>query len=444
MLKFLWTVICAGFIYLSVFVFGSNLLSQLNTWYLAKSWQATNATILDVKLIETKRKSTDSEGRETTKTDYSLDLKYQYSVMGKEWIGSKLSVMNLGRSAASGNYARQKYSELNRAKQTNSPVTVWFNSERPSQSVLDRDLRVMSVLGQIFAILFMGSIGIVGVYFFVRYTLLGRTQPESSSQVLLIFKFVLIGICGGATLTAIAAVVSGDLKGVAALIFPGFIVPVWIEASKHFKQEKREKEKLAESGYKNGDKSTERIKARPHGFATHIYLSVFIFLILAPVLYSEFISNSMFTWVSYLIAAITLLPLYMLSKALLKAIAYAKFGKLWLVTEERKITSGKRIQARIEGEPLERPSQIKLELMSDIQVKPSLNETISYRMLNEELHVVYVDTTHPNCLKFEFEIPNELAAQARETDSKLDVWLRLTLHRGKFTQIGYVFDDLLE
>ncbi len=99
-----------------------------------------------------------------------LGREYRYSIDGREYVGTQLGVGGEAR-ASFGNFIEDTVAFLDEARQANRTVTVYVNPDKPSQSVVDRDVQAGYMVGMSFLLAFCGSfaLGALAIILYVWY-----------------------------------------------------------------------------------------------------------------------------------------------------------------------------------------------------------------------------------------------------------------------------------
>jgi hypothetical protein len=121
---------------------GTKNLPYLKQWIDAKSWIATPAQVIRVKLPN-KQGQTVAEGS------------YRYDFDGKSYIGSNLGL----QYGALRDYHWSVAAQLQEALNQTESISVWVNPKQPSESIVDRQLRFATYLIELLFALFFFSTG---------------------------------------------------------------------------------------------------------------------------------------------------------------------------------------------------------------------------------------------------------------------------------------------
>lgn len=117
-------------------------------WQQAKSWIEIPAKIVQAQLIS----SRGSKGG----TSYRATAQYQYTIDGKQYTGTSVSIMG-GGSDNIGTFQRDAYRELEGYRRSGRPFHCYVNPKNPSQAYLYRTMRWGMVLfSSIFGLIFAG------------------------------------------------------------------------------------------------------------------------------------------------------------------------------------------------------------------------------------------------------------------------------------------------
>ncbi|TWT94909.1 DUF3592 domain-containing protein [Neorhodopirellula pilleata] len=130
---------------------GLNAWSVWN-WFRARSWNATDATVVSVELRS--QSSTGPRGRSSSST--KLFAEYEY-----EWEGTKVkctSVSPFNNIEIFKTHKRKLTSALGTARRQGKTVTCYVNPDNPHEAFLEREFRWASFAAfSTFTIVFMGS-----------------------------------------------------------------------------------------------------------------------------------------------------------------------------------------------------------------------------------------------------------------------------------------------
>jgi hypothetical protein len=93
----------------------------------SQSWQATRGTVIESRIE--KHTSTDGDGEEST--SYTPVVLYKYTILEKEYTGDRINfgAKNTNRNPATQTVTRYK---------VGAQVMVYYNPDKPGQSVLER------------------------------------------------------------------------------------------------------------------------------------------------------------------------------------------------------------------------------------------------------------------------------------------------------------------
>ncbi len=437
MFRLLWIVLCCVFTWVAYLIF-QNIQTTAQNWYEAKSWQTTTAAISALNLNVTTSIDSDSDGRSYESKTYTLTTHYHYKVGGKSFSNTRVSFFENEDSDSYG-YNNKMYARLNALKKDNKPVSIWYNPENPRLAVIDRDLQFSSISVPLLFFFLTASLGISGLYFQAKRLLKDKDknqEPDSRAYTYPLL-IMLVFFCVLSVIIAVSSFLSGDLKGLVALIFPAFIVPVWIEFSRH----KKRKEKLKNKRKQLNSQAKNAIKGDSQGYATSIYIAIFILLLSCPIAYQEATSLSQYSYVSYLIFCFPIFGGLILLNAVIKASAYASSGDFYLTTSPTPATLGQRTRGRIEVLDMNPPSHVELSLMA-FQVEKMAGASSSLELVRETLEYQFHSDSQPNYFDFEFTLPNIEKQRVEGATLKIDATLKLTLKTKLGIKVSYLFRDL--
>ncbi len=121
----------------------------------AASWKPVPVKILEAELVA--HRGDDS-------TSYSVKARYKYKVDGKEYTGERVSP-EMGSS--SGSHHRRHFNVLEKHRASGESFSAWVNPENPSESMLFKEISVMTwallPFGMLFALVGLG-VSSAGVY----------------------------------------------------------------------------------------------------------------------------------------------------------------------------------------------------------------------------------------------------------------------------------------
>jgi len=123
----------------------AKMFGMLDTWRLTRGWVEVDATVVNADL----KTHTGSDS-----TTYKVTARYRYRFDGRDYEGTHIGLDDQG-SDNIGDWHRDHYRQLTRARDTRQPIRVWVDPGAPANAVVDRELRWPKVLFLIpFATLF--------------------------------------------------------------------------------------------------------------------------------------------------------------------------------------------------------------------------------------------------------------------------------------------------
>ena len=105
-----------------LFVAQQTVIPTYLSWLAMQDWRATSAVLLSV-----------------SGSENSTEASYRYQVDGVEYQGDRVYVAEFNDNI--GSYHQDFYQRLRQMKEQGVPVSIWFDSDSPGQSVIDRDMR---------------------------------------------------------------------------------------------------------------------------------------------------------------------------------------------------------------------------------------------------------------------------------------------------------------
>jgi hypothetical protein len=138
-----------------IFVFSS--IPMLQEWHAAKTWHPTDAELLSHNLES--HHSDDS-------TTYQVKAKYRYSFAGNSYISERVAISQ--GSDNIGSFHQDLSNRLSATQNQGGRMTVWVNPQQPSESLIDKTLRIPLLLFQSIFLVVFGGVGAGGIYFVLR------------------------------------------------------------------------------------------------------------------------------------------------------------------------------------------------------------------------------------------------------------------------------------
>ncbi|MDR7272246.1 hypothetical protein J2X20_004920 [Pelomonas saccharophila] len=134
-----------GFGWVGLNALGS-LTAMLHTAWMARSWQAVPAEVLESRLLT----SSDSES-----TTFAVHARYRYEWAGRSHESTRIGLDGNAGSDNIDDWHQAWDTRLRAAREGNSPIRAWVDPLHPDRAVLDRQLRWRKVLFMLpFAVLF--------------------------------------------------------------------------------------------------------------------------------------------------------------------------------------------------------------------------------------------------------------------------------------------------
>ncbi len=150
-------------------VIGGFAVVNLWHWWDARDWEPVPARILSADLSQHR----DSDGA----TTYQAKAEYQYEWAGQRYTGDRVGFS--GGADNVGDFHHDAFRELDSARRTGRPVTIWIDPDDPAESVVYRQMRWgLFSLMMLFPLLF-GGVG-AGIIVFSIYG--GRKAKQEQSK----------------------------------------------------------------------------------------------------------------------------------------------------------------------------------------------------------------------------------------------------------------------
>lgn len=143
---------------------------MLLTWSRAQSWVETPATIVKAELAE----SHDSDGG----TTYQATAEYLYTFDGKRYHSTRVGLS--GGKDNVGSYQQDMHRRLSECQRTGAPIPCYVNPADPTESLIDRDIRIGMLIFQSVFVLAFGGAGF-GLFFFGLASLRADRRRKSLS-----------------------------------------------------------------------------------------------------------------------------------------------------------------------------------------------------------------------------------------------------------------------
>lgn len=119
----------------------SSLASHLWGAVEARTWQPVDATVNDVTLARTSKRSR------------RVEALYSYEVGGKRYRGTRVGLVQGGDNI--GDWQLEQFERLNAARQSGTPIQIWVSPNDPTSAIVDRDIRWGMLMFMVpFAVLF--------------------------------------------------------------------------------------------------------------------------------------------------------------------------------------------------------------------------------------------------------------------------------------------------
>lgn len=141
---------------------------NLSTAMESKSWPTADGKIISSTVVKKVESYTDSDRRRKTRTIYEAQVRYDYKVGGHSFIGSRITTADSGSSSES------RAKKISKRYAPGSACTVYYNPDKPAQSVLKA--------GITFGTLMIPGIGILFAVLGIAVPIMGRKPPSAASR----------------------------------------------------------------------------------------------------------------------------------------------------------------------------------------------------------------------------------------------------------------------
>ncbi|MDT8273285.1 MAG: DUF3592 domain-containing protein, partial [Desulfomonilia bacterium] len=121
---------------------------NLSTAMHSKSWPTADGKITSSTVVKKVERYTDSNNRRKTRTIYTPQVRYSYAADGRSFIGSRITM------ADSGSGSESRAQKISTSYPAGSPCTVYYNPDKPEESVLKAGITFSTLLFPAIGILF--------------------------------------------------------------------------------------------------------------------------------------------------------------------------------------------------------------------------------------------------------------------------------------------------
>ena len=126
----------------------------------SKSWPTADGKITSSTVVKKVERYTDSNKRRKTRTIYEAQVRYDYALGGRSFIGSKITM------ADSGSGSESRAQKISKRYPVGSMCTVYYNPEKPAEALLKA--------GITFGTIMLPAIGVLFAVFGLAIPILGR------------------------------------------------------------------------------------------------------------------------------------------------------------------------------------------------------------------------------------------------------------------------------
>lgn len=121
---------------------------NLSTAMHSKSWPTADGKITSSTVVKKVERYTDSDGRRKTRTIYKPQVRYDYALGGRSFIGSRITM------ADSGSGSESRAQKISKRYPAGSICTVYYNPDKPEEAVLKAGITFATLMFPGFGILF--------------------------------------------------------------------------------------------------------------------------------------------------------------------------------------------------------------------------------------------------------------------------------------------------
>ena len=437
MLKIIWLLICCCMVWFAGHLIQQGIWPQFQNWNAAKNWLAVEGTIADLELKQHRSTNTDSDGRRYESITYEVRTRYQYTIDGNDYSSARVS---FARSMdSSGGYNTQMHSRLERARKANEIVQIWVNPNNPRDAVIDRSLRLGGYVVKLVFVAFIASIGLINIFFQLKawqHSARGEVDEASGGSA---FGYSILAVvvlfCFMGFYFAVDGVISGDLRGLVGLIFPGFLIPITIEFMR-FQRNAKNSKTASLSAPLSGD------RLEPSGSRTSVYLCVFWLMITVPLAYIELQSAIEPTIVSYLIYALVGLGVLFLIRIAMSKMAYRFQGDMMLRLNPNPLILGEKFVGYIEFVSSKKLRHAEVNIRCYVTEKHGPGASSSYSQFDRTIEASLLAQSAATKLSFEDQLPADLPASQSSEGLEVKYYLSLRASSGFGTKLRYTFDGV--
>lgn len=148
------TLFFGAFFAAGVGFFAFSALPMITTWHAAKTWKEVPAQLISQELKTVR--SDDS-------TTYQAMAEYRYQAFGNSYTSTRVAVA--GGTDNIGSFHQDLASKLRSIANNGGDLTIWVNPDDPSESLIDRSLRIPLLLFQSIFLLVFGGVGAGGIIY---------------------------------------------------------------------------------------------------------------------------------------------------------------------------------------------------------------------------------------------------------------------------------------
>ena len=166
--KIIAVLLFGAFAAAGIGLFAFSGVPMISGWYSAKSWQPVQAELLSHQLQR-------NQGDDSV--TYSAKARYHYDYFGQRYLSDQVNFA--GGSDNIGSYHQDMNSRLASISRSRHRLTVWVNPDKPSQAVIDREMRWGLLLVKSLFLFIFGGIGLGGLFLIYRFRNAGKVLADA-------------------------------------------------------------------------------------------------------------------------------------------------------------------------------------------------------------------------------------------------------------------------
>ncbi len=165
-----WIAILFGLIFFAgglSFLFFTVVADVYDGWRM-QSWQSTQAKLLATNLNRNYSNNADT---------FNASARYEYTLGGQRYISTRVAIADMADNI--GNFQKTLAQQLRNAFRNRQPITIWYDPQSPTSSVINRDIRWGLIAFKMIFVIVFGGIGFAMLYYgFKSEDKMSRSQVE--------------------------------------------------------------------------------------------------------------------------------------------------------------------------------------------------------------------------------------------------------------------------